>query len=263
MSHEPTLPDAVVRQAKAASDIQAMIMGQNPPAADPNNPGNTPPASAAPAPPVAPLPAVLSPLRNHSPVPIPAPVTAEPPVVIQPGVEIPGTCPNCEKQEQRYKVLQGKYDKEVPRLTYRVAYLENINQDLTKENAALTAAAQAAPAAAPVTTPPPGAPAATSIAAALKTSQDEKVKTFRDNFPDVFEFVVDAVDKVAQATKEEAEKRIANVEKDALAKKQDSFLARLAETHPDWQTVCQADPNWPQWLMRKDRYSSSSEVGLA
>ena len=257
--HFPQLPDAVTRQAKAAEDIQRkLITGQNPPAGP--TAGNT--APAAPAFPIETI--VVNPQLPNPPALTPPAVPATPPptetpVVIPPGVEIPQTCPNCEKQEQRYRVLQGKYNKEVPTLTYRVAYLENVNADLMRENTALKAAAQAAPPAPPVATPPP---AASSIADTLKNSQDEKVKNFRENFPDIFDFVIQAVDQVAKSTQDQANKRLADMEKDSITRKQDAFLKRMNETHPDWQAICQTDPNWPQWLMRKERYSSSTRIDL-
>jgi len=257
------LPEAVVRQAKAAEEIQKkLIAGQNPVpvGTGPANPGNTAPAAPQfPVETIAVNPQPANPPANTPPAAPPVPPPTETPVTQPPGAEIPKTCPNCEKQDQRYRVLQGKYNKEVPALTYRVAYLENVNADLMKENTALKAAAQAIPPA-PAVSPPPPSPAAPSIADSLRNSPDEKVKNFRENFPDIFDFVLQAVDQAAMAARDQADRRFADMEKDAASRKQDVFLKRLNETHPDWQAICQADPNWPQWLMRKERYSSSSRL---
>jgi hypothetical protein len=96
--------------------------------------------------------------------------------------------------------------------------------------------------------------ATVSFVDALKTSNDEAIKNFRENFPDVFTPIAKIFDDFGGQLLKRAEDRIAAIEKTSTETKQEAFVRALNEAHADWQTVCQTDPNWPVWLNRPDRY---------
>jgi hypothetical protein len=93
-----------------------------------------------------------------------------------------------------------------------------------------------------------------TISETLKTSTDEAIKNFRENFPDVFEPVAKIIDDVAGRIVRGAEDRISAVENAAMEPKREAFFRVLSQAHPDWEAVCKNDPNWSVWLSRPDRY---------
>lgn len=252
------VPESVQKQADRAEEIQKQIIpGQNLPAA-PAAPVNTPPVVPA-ATPAEPVPATPpGPVPVTLPVatvvdPTPAPVTPTP---AEPIIPVPAKCENCSKLEHKYSVLQGKYDKEVPRLTYRIAFLENQIDEAKRQIDAKPNDPAAAPS--PAASPAPGS----AIGEMLRNSTDEKVKTFRENFPDMFEFVANAADMIAGKTIQQTEKRLEGVEQRNAVSAQEKFVAELASKVPGWQKLCQEDPNWPVFLNGSEIYSGKKKLDL-
>ena len=250
------LPKEVKKQADKANDILKKILAdqdQPPAEPQPTPPVNTPPI-VAPVEPTPPPP--IEPVTAPPVVATPAPAPPEP---VVPPQTTPPTCAECSKWEHKFSVLQGKYDKEVPRFTYRIAFLENQIDDLKRQldarNAEPVPPVASAPGVAVVGS-------GTSIADMLKNSTDEKIKSYRENFPDVFEFVISAVDMAAQKAVTETENRLRAVEQKSLKAAQDEFIAIMNKEVPDWQEICQKDPNWIQWLSQPDRYSSRNRLDL-
>lgn len=120
-----TIPAAVRRQSERADQLAREHGLANAPGGDPaaSPVAETPPAAAEGAPPVAAAPAVVDPL------PLPGPPAA--------------SAPPVEDWQQKYRTLQGKYDREVPSLHDRIASLERLLSTM-----------QEAPAAAPPASPP-------------------------------------------------------------------------------------------------------------
>jgi hypothetical protein len=253
------LPNDIQKQVDAADAIQKQIQAaQDQPPAAPTPPVNTPPATAIVAP-VTPTP--TPPIELVTPPPavaVPAPAPPEPVVPPQPA---PVACADCSKWEHKYSVLQGKYDKEVPRLTYRIAFLENQIDDMKRQVETRGVEPITSTASMPGT---PGAPPpiSTSIGETLRHSTDEKLKGFRENFPDVFEFVASAVDMAAHKTAADTETRLKAVEQKSAKTAQDDFLDTMNKDVPDWQSICQEDPKWVQWLNQSDRYSPKKRLDL-
>jgi hypothetical protein len=102
----------------------------------------------------------------------------------------------------------------------------------------------------------------TTIGETLRHSTDEKLKGFRENFPDVFEFVASAVDMAAHKTAADTETRLKAVEQKSAKTAQDDFLDTMNKDVPDWQSICQEDPKWVQWLNQSDRYSAKKRLDL-
>ena len=250
------LPKNVQAQKERAEELLKKFAGQNPPAVP--LAANTPPA--APASPELPAdPPVLPSAVTPEPPATPAPVTPEPPA--QPSAP-PATpsCPECAKWQQRYDVLKGKYDAEVPRYAYRAQYLENQILDL---NGQINALRSATPAASPAAAPP-GSPAATpattiSIADALK--ENPEFKGFKENFPDIADMVVKMMDTAATKINQDTAQRFAALEGNSVQDRQTKFTAALNAKHPGCQTMGQ-DPNWAMWLAQKDRYSPRKRLDL-
>ena len=244
------IPKKVAEQAKLADEMAKQLLGQDQPQAVPpvgntqaaapqdvNNQQNAAPQAQVVEPAVAPQ----APQGETTPAPPQAPQAAP--------------CPECAKWEQRYRVLQGKYDAEVPRLTYRIAFLENQIEDLKKNNQQVANnQTQAAP---DVNVQ------ATSLADILRNSNDDRLKSFRENFPDIFDFVVLAVDQVANNTKKAIEEKLASIEQVSVKNLEEKFWREIQSAVPDWQTICNDNSNiWAEWLLKKDRYSPKRRLDL-
>jgi len=253
------LPKNVQAQAERANELLKKIQaGQDPNLAVPPA-VNTPPAPATPEPPA--NPPVNPPAVTPAPPATPAPVTPEPPATPPaPVTPAPPACSECAKWKQRYDVLQGKYDAEVPRYAYRVQYLENQIADLNGQINVLRSATPVSPA-----TPTLGSPATppvattTFIADAMKDNPD--FQKFKENFPDITDMVIKVVDTAATKLHQETAKKLTALEGNSVQDRQVKFNAALDAKHPSWQMMGQ-DHNWAMWLGQKDRYSSKKRLDL-
>ncbi len=88
----------------------------------------------------------------------------------------------------------------------------------------------------------------------LKASNDEVIKNFRENFPDVFAPMTKILDDMGGQLLKRTEDRLAAIEKTSKETKQEAFVRALNEAVPDWQVISTQDSNWPVWLTRPDRY---------
>jgi hypothetical protein len=256
------LPRAVEDQGRRADELLKQFgVSQNQPLAV-APPGITDPLAAPPA--ISPTPAPVTPdpaeyvNANQDNLP-PAPALQAPPEPVTPAppIPVPAACPECDKNKQRYSVLQGKYDAEVPRLTYRMQYLENQIADLNAQIA--NTAIQPAMTAAVIT---PATPATSVFSEALKSSNDEAIKNFRENFPDVFGPMSKILDDFGTQLTKKSDEKIASIEKINSNTKQETFSRTIADMHPDWETICQGDPRWPVWLSKTDTYGLSKLMAL-
>jgi|SRR5262245_6237337 len=214
-----------------------------PPAADPNAPPAAPAASAEP------------------PATPPAADPAAPPAAAPPAATA-AAAPPADGWEQKYKVLQGKYNAEVPRLQTQVREsvenIRNLQQQLTATQnllASLSAQRETAPAQPSQATPP----------APTKLVKDEEVREFGPDLIDVMRRVVreehatllpeidrrvapvaQQVGQVAQAA-QQIGARVAQSD-------QQSVLALLASAVPNWQELNE-DAGFLEWLDQVDPFS--------
>jgi hypothetical protein len=153
-------------------------------------------------------------------------------------------------------VLRGKVYAEVPRVNERNRYLQNKVQDLENQVQDLltkTSSMPAANPAGPASNPSPVV-ATTSFSDMLKSSEDPALKSFNQNFPDVAGPIGKMFDDFGSQIFKKADERLAAVEKTSQDTKQDTYIRELNQSHSDWQTVCQGDPQWPIWLNTDNGY---------
>lgn len=239
------LPKAVRAQiAKANALAKEFQEAQNAPPVDPNAP---------PADPNAPAPAA-APAASGEPVTPPADPNAQPATPAQ-------AAPPQEGYEQKYKVLQGKYNAEVPRLQNQVRELTERQRSHDSEMnlmrnllASLNAQRETAPAPAQATPP-----------ARDKLVKDEEVREFGADLIDVMRRVVreehasllpeidrrvapvtQRVEQVAQAA-QQVGARVARSD-------QQSVLAQLESAVPNWEEL-NGDEDFLEWLDQVDPYS--------
>lgn len=239
------LPKAVQKQIAEANRIAAEIKaGSTPPPADPPaNPPAAPPASqpaAAAAPPAA------------------APAAS----VVTPA----GSPPPDESWEKKYRVLQGKYNAEVPRLQTQVremsSNMQNLQSQLVTTQALMQSLNQrqaSAPAQAPAAVPP----------ASARLVKDEEVKTFG---PDLYDFIQRAAREVmpqapaqpnAQVTQQvqQVKQQVDQIASKVAVNDQQKMVALLDEKVPDWSKL-NTDEAFLAWLEQPEPYSGVKRFQL-
>lgn len=246
------LPKAVRAQVERSNQLATeyvnSLKGGEPPAGAP--PAGEPPAGEPATPPAA----------SGAPATPPAGEPATPPASGE---------PPKEGWEQKYRVLQGKYNAEVPRLQNQVreqhTQLQSFQSQLTATQnllASLSAQRETAPAASTPATPP----------TATKLVKDEEVKEFGADLIDVMRRVVreeqasllpeidrrvapvaQRVNQVAQATQDVGQRVAQN--------DQQSVLAMLASAVPNWQEMNE-DPGFLEWLDQVDPFSGAQRGAL-
>jgi hypothetical protein len=248
------LPKAVQRQVdaanKIASDIKAgkVVAGNDPKTGqvvfEDTPPDGTPPA----APPAGSPPVAAPPSGNATVVPAGAPVPEE-------------------AWEKRYKVLQGKYNAEIPRLTTQVRDQSNTINDMRSQLTAMqgmmsTLAQRGAPAA--PAAPPASAPAATGG----KLVKDEEVKSFGADLIDVIRRVAreemhphmsqfaPVASRVAQV-----EQSVQNVSTRVVQNDQQKFVSYVLEHVPDYEQQ-NVDEGFIAWLDKTDPYIGRTRQSL-
>lgn len=215
-------------------NVRAQIERANQIVADMNKPPDPPADPAAVVPPAPPAAATPTPPTPPPPEPPPAP-------------------PPPDTMEHKYKVLQGKYNAEVPRLQQRVGAQENEIRDLKQQllnQQSLLASLSAARAPAP-----PLAPAASPLT-------PEEIKEFG---PDL----IDVIGRVAKSTLlPEIESRVkpvqARVERTEQATKTateavqrtayEKMLDLLQHEVPNFRQV-NGEPGFISWLQQADPYA--------
>jgi hypothetical protein len=154
----------------------------------------------------------------------------------------------ADDYKQRYSVLQGKYNAEVPRLTAQVNDLMAVNADLRNRLAELEIKAAASS----------RAPAKTS----LSPVTEEEIKAFG---PDLYDFILRTAAQIAakQAEDQTAElkSKIQKVEEAASTaatsvaqSARERLFAALTEEVPNWNDL-NSDPKFLAWLDQVDPFS--------
>lgn len=226
------LPAAVQKQIDEANRIAAEIY----PAA---KAGDTPPAPNGEAPPPPAPPAPPAPAAGETPPP-PAPLPTS-------------------DWEQRYKVLQGKYNAEVPRLQAQIRDMQTAQQNLQSQlvgtQSLLASLGQAAPRAASQSD---GVPAGS----VKKLVKDEEVTEFGADLYDFIkraaaEAVLPQVDQRLKPVTQQLEKVSKTADSAATGvsrTEQQKVLDQLSAAVPNWTDVNQ-DEGFLAWLDQVDPYA--------
>lgn len=242
------LPAAVRRQIEAGNRAaEKVLKGGKPAAPAPNGgtPTNPTPAAAAPVP--APAPAPAPAVATPAPAPQPAPAAAPAPT-------------GSEDFEQKYKVLQGKYNAEVPRLQQQLRdqqlQLKQVQDQLLSTQALISTLGQPRSAVAAAATPPTPS----------KRIKDDEVKEFGADLTDFIQrAALDAVlpeveARVNQASRPLAQQveRATKVVQDTAARQaqtdEQRVIATLAKEVPNWEQL-DTDEGFLGWLDQTDPFS--------
>lgn len=166
--------------------------------------------------------------------------------------------PQPEAWEQKYRVLQGKYNAEVPRLQRQLNDLmgrfEQTTQQLTATQNMLASLHQQRAA--------PSAGQAAAPAGQSKLVKDEEIRDYGPDLIDVMrrvarEEVAPVVDQTIQPVKQQLEqvnRQASQVADRTLQTEQEKLFATLDKEIPDWRTV-NRDEGFLAWLGQPDPYS--------
>lgn len=195
-----------------------------------------------------------APAAPQAAAPAPAPATPAP----APAAPAPPQPPAEDATEHKYRVLQGKYNAEVPRLQKQLneqeQLIKDMRQQLTNAQTMLASLSSGQPA---PNAQPPAQPAARRV-------KDEEIRQFG---PDLYDFIkrtsLEAVEpeltKVAQPiqqrlakTEQAAQTAASTVAADAVQK----MYTLLNDKVPDW-TVVNEQPEFLAWLSEVDPYAGA------
>jgi hypothetical protein len=141
--------------------------------------------------------------------------------------------------EQKYKVLKGKYDKEVPELHRATKQLQEEMSSL-KESLSTKRSEKKATLEEEKTT-------------------DPDIAYLAEEFPDIHRAVAKML---AEGKNPKVEERLSSVETSVTQQAQDKFFKDLAEAVPDWQTI-RDDERFVTWLNEVDELTDAPRFQLA
>lgn len=183
---------------------------------------------------------------NQPAAPAPQPAPAAPPAAPAPAPE-PGSAqapqvsaPDDASLEHRFKVLQGKYNAEVPRYVSQVSELNARNQELERLNRELTQKLAAAPPPQPLIRP-------------------EEIEEHGENLVDLIRRAAREESAADKAKIAELEQRLTQLGSNVAPKR--GFLEVLAEKVPGW-AVTNDDSTFHRWLLEKDPLSGRTRQSL-
>jgi hypothetical protein len=167
----------------------------------------------------------------------------------------PPPAPAPEGWEQKYRVLQGKYNAEVPRLqkmaNEQSTAIDQLQKQLTATQMMLASLNQ-----------PKAASGQAAPVAGTKLVKDEEIQEFGS---DLYDFIrrtaqeavgpdLDAKLRPVQQQVEEARSAASEVARERALTKRDKVFAALERAVPNWQAV-NTDEGFLAWLDQADPYS--------
>ena len=146
--------------------------------------------------------------------------------------------------EHKYRVLQGKYNAEVPRLHKELKQLKREKEELLARLSLLEqmvvqlqAQQTAAPSAEPATAQP--------------EEEEEELKLLKENYPEVYNAITKLLEKTIH---KQVEPKLHEVS-------EQTFYTQLTTIVPDWQSI-NTDPEFIEWLNQADPISGFTRMQL-
>jgi|GEM_PF-2370319 len=144
----------------------------------------------------------------------------------QPPQQEPEEPPSAGDWEQKYKVLKGKYDKEVPRLSKEIKMLKREKEELMNRLSMLEQAVMYMN--------------QTKQQQPQPQAEDEDIVKLKSEYPEVY----NAVSKLMSRKFGEIEPKLNEIKQEATT---GNFYARLDALAPNWRTL-NTDPDFLDWL---------------
>jgi outer membrane biosynthesis protein TonB len=236
------LPAEIQKIQEEGEKLEAELYGK--PAVPPALPAEpvTVPEPAPEPPPEEPVPAPAEPAPEPSPEPTPELV----PAPVKP-----------EDFKHKYDVLQGKYNKEVPRLAENVRASNDAIISLRDENSRLLAVITEFRRTA-TGDPKPAAPVDTAI------DTDPDVSYLKNEYPDVAKAVtklVTAKDVAIQKQLETLNQNLTQVLTETKVNKEEKFYNILDTRVKNWEEINNS-VEFKTWSAKPDRYTGQSKTSL-
>ena len=145
-----------------------------------------------------------------------------------------------EDWEQKYKVLQGKYNAEVPRLHEEIKGLKQSNDFLAGKLELL----EKLVAENQQNQPQQATPVDDRVSSI--NEEDPEIAQFREDFPEIYKGVKKLVEQIL-AKQVEVENKIKNTEETLAQTTTQMFYTQLANLVPDWETL-NTSADFLKWL---------------
>jgi hypothetical protein len=163
-------------------------------------------------------------------------------VVDEPTEEAEKKVDEVEDWKQKYFVLKGKYDAEVPRLVRELGELKDSvkeiqSQQITKKREDKE-----------------------EVSDDLLT--DPAIKYLYDEYPDVYNALVAFTKKTGKGIDPSVEERISRVEQSTVKTVEERFINDLDKLVPDWESINQ-DPRFVEWLNEEEPLTGYTRFQLA
>lgn len=185
----------------------------------------------------------------------PPPVQTAPPQATPPQTPAPVT---EETWEQKYRTLQNKYDKEVPRYARDSKTLQ---ERLDKANARIVdlteKVAKMPPPLTNQPTPPPSTPTAPT-----QTATPADLAQFEQDSPETYKLIQSMIQhNLKNSGIDNVQTKVDNLENVTTQNIMTSFYGALDTKVPDWKMV-NTDPEFAEWLNQEDRYTPYTKMQL-
>lgn len=158
--------------------------------------------------------------------------------------------------EQKYKVLQGKYDAEVPRTAAEKKELQNLlNQAIATINQINATRVPVDPDNATVST--------TGKVPTIKLEDltGTELQALKEDYPDIYNALDGVVSKLNEQTSKISQE-IQSIKRDQSASVGTVFKSELGRLVPDWQDI-KNDPDFAVWLNQTEKFSGRPYYELA
>lgn len=148
--------------------------------------------------------------------------------------------------EHKYRVLQGKYNAEVPRLHDEIKQLKEQNAFLTGKLELLERLVAERDVSSPENATPPELP--------------PEVETLKENFPDIYAGVQKLLESVGAET-QQAKAQVQDTNKQVANALSMVFYTQLATKVPDWEQINKS-PEFIQWLQQREKFTTATRYDL-
>ena len=155
----------------------------------------------------------------------------------------PETTPKSDKDGidellHKYKVLQGKYNAEVPRLAEEKRELAAKIKELETKLASL------------------------QENISIRQPEDEDDQSFVEEFPDIANYVNKALEKKLKEVSPDVTQKVDTLEKKVNKTAEDYYVEKLTKLVPDWQEI-RDDPDFASSLEEVEPFSGKTKYDLA
>lgn len=135
-----------------------------------------------------------------------------------------------ENWENKYRILQSKYDVEIQRLLKRTEFLEGLLANVTSEKKDVNSNGD------------------------FTDTSDPDITELAKEYPAIYRGMEKAINKAFEKVSDTVDKRFGSAKEESLMNSLKQFQSSLDDRAPNWRRI-NDDPAFLNWLQGKDKYS--------